>query len=207
MRIEKLSLNKIKVTVNTEDLAVYDISRETMSPESPRLRAFILALMKRAERELGFQAPAGNVLIEAIAQGEELVFLITRVESQSAVQTPKPALSSEEKKARIKKGTYRAVEKATVQKTQRQYYRFDALEGFAALLQATTLPKTAMLYKSEDCYYLALPCTSTKAKQINNLMPEFAVPVQAQNVEPYLKEHAKIIARGGEFDKILACFR
>ena len=206
MRIEKLSLNKIKVTVNTEDLAVYDISRETLSPESPRLRAFIVALMKRAELELGFHAPAGNVLIEAIAQGEDLVFLITRVEAQNA-QTDKPSLTSEEKKARVKKGTYRVVEKSNVVKSEKQYYRFDSLEGFAALLQATVLPRTAVLYKGADCYYLGLPCASVKAKQINNLMPEFATPVQAQVMEPYLKEHTKIIARGGEFDKILACFK
>lgn len=208
MRIEKLSLNKIKVTVNMEDLSLYDISYESLSPESPRLRSFILALMKRAEMELGFYAPAGNVLIEAIPQGDEFVFLITRIDTAKAQDTKKQELTREEKRERFKKNAFRAVEKtAEPKKTIKQYYRFENLACFADLLQVCMLPKTALLYKAGDCYYLSVPCSSPSAKRLNNLLPEFATPVDAQLIELYLKEHTKIVARGGEFDKILACFK
>lgn len=207
MRIEKLSLNKIKVTVSWEDLSHYDLSLETLSPESPRLRAFILALMKRAELEIGFTAPAGNVMIEAIPQGDEFVFLITRLDAP-VPEARKTVLTREQKREKLKSRSYRVVEKESPEKkTQRQFYRFEELESFAALLGVSALPKTSLLYKGEDCYYLALPCSSARAKRLNNLVTEFATPVDARLVEIYLKEHAKVIARGGEFEKILACFK
>ncbi len=207
MRIEKLSLNKIKVTVSWEDLSHYDISYETLSPESPRLRAFIVALMKRAELEIGFSAPAGNVMIEAIPQGDEFVFLITRIDAP-VPEAGKTVLTREEKRAKLKTRSYRIVEKeASAKKAERQFYRFEDLESFAALLKVCVLPKTSLLYKGEDCYYLALPCGSPRAKRLNNLVLEFAAPVDARLVAMYLKEHAKVIARGGEFEKILACFK
>lgn len=206
MRIEKLSLNKIKATVNTEDLLLYDISLDTLSPDSPRLRAFILALMQRAEIELGFYAPAGNVLIEAIPQGDEFIFVITRVDTPA--ETKKPALTREEKRERLKKHAFRVVAKNTEkQKAEKKFYRFESLESFADLLKASKMPKTALLYKSADCYYLAVPCSSAEAKRLNNLLLEFATPIGAQQIEMYLKEHTKIVARGSEFDKILACFK
>ncbi len=207
MRIEKLSLNKIKVTVSWEDLSLYDLTHETLSPESPRLRAFILALMKRAELEIGFTAPTGNVMIEALPQGDEFVFLITRIDAP-VPEAKKSVLTREQKREKLKTHAYRVVEKKTpAKKTQRQFYRFEDLESFAALLSVSTLPKTSLLYKGEDCYYLALPCSSIRAKRLNNLVTEFAAPVEAKLVEIYLKEHAKVIARGGEFEKILACFK
>ena len=207
MRIEKLSLNKIKVTVSWEDLSHYDLSHETLSPESPRLRAFILALMKRAEMEIGFSAPTGNVMIEAIPQGNEFVFLITRIEP-AAAETKKTVLTRDEIRAKLKNRSYRVVEKeASGQKTQKQYYRFENLDSFAALLKISALPKTSLLYKGEDCYYLALPCGSAKAKRLNNLVTEFANPVDARWIEIYLKEHTKVIARGSEFEMIAACFQ
>ena len=207
MRIEKLSLNKIKVTVNTEDLSLYNISYETLSPTSPRLRDFILALIKRAEIETGFSAPAGNVMIEAIPLGEEFVFLITRFDP--AVGTAaKPVLTREEKREKLKTNAYRVVTKEeALKKAEKQMFRFETLESFAALAQVTKLPKTSLLYKSPECYYLLLPCSSAKNKQIANLVSEFGSAVDGKLIDMYLKEHAKLIARGNEFDKITACFK
>lgn len=207
MRIEKLSLNKIKVTVGYEDLSLYDISYETLSPTSPRLRAFILAMMKRAEIEIGFSAPAGNVMIEAIPQGDEFVFLITRVDAQTE-EKAKPVLTREEKREKLKNRSYRIVKKHVTQdKPDKQIFRFENLQSFALLLKVASLPKTAVLYKCEDSYYLSLPCGSAKAKQLANIVLEFAASVDEKLIQIYLKEHAKVFARGNEFDKILACYK
>ncbi len=205
MRIEKLSLNKIKVTVDFEDLSLYDLSQETLSPESPRLKAFILAIMKRAELETGFNASVSNVLIEAIAQGENIIFVITRIDASA--NKPQQVLTREQKLEKLKSNAYRVVKSNAAHTSEKQFYRFDSLETFVALLRVCTLPKTSVLYKSDFCYYLSLPCGSAKTKRISNLVTEFASAVDAKLLAIYLKEHAEVVARGTDFDKIAACFK
>ena len=79
MKIEKLGSNKIKVTVTPSELNVWDINPQSITPDSPQLREFIASLLAQSAEETGFDLASASILVEARPQGNDFVFVITRM--------------------------------------------------------------------------------------------------------------------------------
>lgn len=204
MKIEKLSLNKIKVTVSPRDLMGWDISFESLSPDSPRLREFIMSLIRQAEYETGFDTFGANIMIEAMPQNNDFVFLITKVDSESAVRT-KQLLRS-----KLLNKEYRVVKKAvSTQKSTPDVFRFDCFEDFITFLKAACCAQTLSegeLYVSEGVYYLKLPVLTAAQKRVATLAREFAAKNDTRFLEAYLLEHGKLVAKNEGLSELLQYF-
>jgi len=209
MKIEKLSLNKIKVTVSPYDLSVWDISLEALNPESPFLHEFIRSLVRRAENEMGFDADCRRWVIEVMPQGSEFIFLITRMDDESAVREER-----ENMRHKMQNRQFRVVKKAVLPVCAGEcIYSFETFENFAAMLGSADTDefKQSTLYKMGGKYYLKTRQAS--ASDDNSvrepsaaLLSEFGSRVNDTLLGARLAEYGVEVAKGDDFAQIRECF-
>ena len=67
MKIEKLNENKIRVTLNIDDLAERDIDYHSFMSNSIESQSIFIDMLNKAEREVGFNTEDCRIMIEALA--------------------------------------------------------------------------------------------------------------------------------------------
>ena len=88
MKIEKVSENQIKCTLNREDLASRHLRISELAYGSDKARELFQDMMQQAQFELGFETENLPLMIEAIpVSGECLVLLVTKVEDPEELDT------------------------------------------------------------------------------------------------------------------------
>ena len=80
MKIEKITENKIRILVKSEDIHEKDIDLHTiMTKAIEQPQGFFLEMLNKAESEVGFNTDGYKLLIEAYSSpDEDLVFTITK---------------------------------------------------------------------------------------------------------------------------------
>lgn len=97
MKIERISENKIKCTLNREDLASHNIVLTEFAYGSEKARAFFRDLMIQAEDEVGFEAEDIPLMIEAIPVNQDCIILfVTKVADPEELDTRFSRFSSSE---------------------------------------------------------------------------------------------------------------
>lgn len=100
MRIEKIHLNKIKVTFSTEDLIEHNITPESVRENPPRVQKILMNIVRRAGEEVGFTADESRLMVEAMATEDgSMVMYITKLETDEDF---KDAMRNAKKKLRLK---------------------------------------------------------------------------------------------------------
>ena len=66
MKVERISANKIKVTVTIEDLDRWGVNPEMFAEDCEETRELFRTLIRRAEYETGFSVENSRVMVEAI---------------------------------------------------------------------------------------------------------------------------------------------
>jgi len=227
MKIEKLSLNKVKVTVSPYDLSIWDISLEEMNPDSPFVHEFIRSLVRRAESEMGFDADCGRWVIEVMPQENEFIFLITRVNAASETQAVSEIRTEskirgerERMRHKMQNRQFRVVKKAVSgQRTHECIYKFDTFEDFVAMLNIADDAeafKKCKLYKLGGSYYLTAKVAITSGDTANEpnaaqapnmaLVSEFADRVDDKLFGAQLAEYGALVAANGDFVRIQESF-
>ena len=80
MKIEKLTENKIRITLNLNDLEEEHIDLHSFMSNSPESQALFYNLLSQAEKEVGFYTKDYKLMIEAIAVPEgNFILTITRL--------------------------------------------------------------------------------------------------------------------------------
>ncbi|MCI8392603.1 MAG: adaptor protein MecA [Clostridia bacterium] len=75
MKIEKLNENKIRITLNLEDLNERDIDFHSFMSNSIESQSIFLDMLDKADREVGFNTDDCRIMIEALAlKDRELYF-------------------------------------------------------------------------------------------------------------------------------------
>lgn len=202
MKIERLSSNKIKVTVTPGELTVWDINPQAISPDSPQLREFITALLAQSADETGFDLASASILVEARPQGSDYVFVITRM-AQGYDHTQREITKAIIRK-KLLNGQYRTKKSETPTSS---YYGFGSLADFAALLRAAQhedFSGTA-LYQSGSQYYFAID-TQQEHTHLRALASEFASSLHDSSFGAYLSEHGRIFAESDRFSALARCY-
>ena len=82
MKIEKLTENKIRVVINSEDLRNSNTKLESIVKPSSESRNLLLNILIKAEKEVGFYTEGYKLLIEAFSSSDDIfVFTITKYTS------------------------------------------------------------------------------------------------------------------------------
>ena len=180
MKIEKLDENKIRITLNIEDLRERNIDTHAFMSNSIETQSIFLDILSTAEREVGFKTDNCRIMIEALALKDgHFILIITKVAEKNNTDTTQKA-PSKRKVLHIKRKT------PTIN-TSKTIYRFDSFDSFCdfcTFLKRSSysesiveLAKKTSLYEYNSSYYLILSNIHTQTDLIKFLsiaITEFA---------------------------------
>lgn len=197
MKIEKLALNKTKVTLDTNDLVHWDIPVNSLRPDSPRLKDFIISLIRQADSETGFLGDRASIMIEATPHANGFVFVLT-----STDMIPDSNNVKDEVRRKLYARQFKVVKKGlNTQPKSVILYQFDSFDDVYDLLHVLKLEfdfneitKQSRLYRLNNNYYLRLAVFDEKLNRVTTVVNEFGRAVKTPHFEAYLAEHAKLIA-------------
>ncbi len=197
MKIEKLTENKIRVIVNSEDLKNNNLDYQTIMEKPIESQKLFLEMLLKAEKEVGFYTEGHKLLVEAFSSSDGLfVFTITKY-------IEKTGLSSSKLKVTPKKKI-----KNVNPKSSNSIYKFFSFEEFCEFctaihnttkIQSKRLAKTIALYLFNDTYYLILSNINTDYTYIHTFystISEFAnLASHSETFKMKLLEHGKPIMK------------
>ncbi len=190
MKIEKLTENKIRITLNLNDLEEEHIDLHSFMSNSPESQALFYNLLSQAEKEVGFYTKDYKLMIEAIAVPEgNFILTITRL----------PEKEQSKRQVKIKRKTSTVNEGLVI-------YSFNSFDDYCEFckylslhLKSETylkLKKVSLcLYNSK--YYLCIHINKSNlpiVKAINCEISEFGNSVNNPDLfERKLLEYGKVI--------------
>lgn len=190
MKIEKLTENKIRITLNLNDLEDEHIDLHSFMSNSPESQALFYNLLSQAEKEVGFYTKDYKLMIEAIAVPEgNFILTVTRL----------PEKEQSKKQVRIKRKTSTINEDLVI-------YSFNSFDDYCEFckylslhLKSETylkLKKVSLcLYNSK--YYLCIHINKSNLPIVNTInyeISEFGNSVKNPDLfERKLLEYGKVI--------------
>lgn len=192
MRIERLTDNRIKVTLTTADLMHLDINIEQLTPDSKELHTFLFHIMETIREETDFNPYSGQVVVEATPSSEGISILVSKMQKKEKHITREQFenISSVKPKVRKRKNTLAA-------------YYFNDFENMCSalsMLQPEAL-KVGSLFRQGNRYYIFIKNEKCFEKSMN-ILSEFAKRGLLTAIqELHIREHWTMLAEG---DKLVS---
>ena len=217
MKIEKITENKIRILVRSEDIHEKDIDLHAiMSKAIEQPQGFFLEMLKRAEAEVGFNTDGYKLLIEAYSSpDEDLVFTITKyldVESESNTNISINSNASSSRKKVVPK------RKRTNTPPKNRIYSFENFDAFCELcsylknskLQVRGIAKCILLREFKGTYYLIIGELSERSIGDRNLFAAFSefgkITSYSPTFQSKLQEHGRRIMGHNALNKGIKYF-
>lgn len=205
MKFEKLSENKIRITLSMRDLEEKDISFHDFMSNSLESQDLFLDMLEEAEEQIGFETRDCKVKIEALAMTEnDFVLTITKIVPDTA---KKHLYASPKKKPKIKRKTAKL-------DTSNLIYKFMSFDDYCnyveyllhnKLSDASKVAEKSFVYLYNDAYYLVLHNLNTEYKQITKFytsITEFGSYVSEPDLFIHrLYESGKLFIKNNAFKK------
>ena len=193
MKIEKLTDNKIRVIMNSDELGCTNINIHSIMTKAIETQEIFSSILKKAEKEVNFYTDGCKLLIEAFSSFEDMVvFTITKFS---------PDNNSKKKKLIAKRKSFDKISEQVI-------CRFENFDVFCEFCNAMKnihkidihkSIKNAILYLWQDAYYLVLKNIHTDAESTNllySILSEFGKPLSfSNNFEYKLLEHGKVVIK------------
>ncbi len=186
MKFELLKSNKIKVTMDAKDLAEFGISFEAMAKNSPESREVFFKLLRRAEKETGFECNNARLVVEAAIQAEkgEMTLFVTKVdnkEEQKLFEKLSEIIPEKE-----------ASQKPPVKEEKSTMIELPDFEDVVKMCSAMRECFWGTLYSYNDKYYMTmLPIYIHKASEFGTVCPE--------KYRFIVEEHGNVIVKSSAF--------
>lgn len=207
MKIEKLNDDKIRITLNLEDLKEKDIDFHAFMSNSLESQDVFLDMLDEAEKEVGFITDDYKVMIEALAMTDgNFVLTVTRLALDRDKNTYK------KKKINIKR-------KSPIPNASKAIYAFSSFDefcGFCDFLSNNILEKmnvfaeSISLYSYNSKYYLVftnINIDSTLLKTVYSSITEFAHFVNNSNLfESKLLEYGELVVKDNAINTCIKHF-
>ena len=168
MRFEKLNENKIRITLNHDDLIEKDIDFHSFMSNSLESQELFFDMLEEAEKEIGFSTKDYLIKIEALAMvGGDFVLTITRSlpKKEKSNFLVGNKISKHPKNIHIKR-------KNISNDSFELVYLFNCFEDYCSFIElykntfkAYNFAKKVLLYEYDNKYYLVLI-------EINTIFPE-----------------------------------
>ena len=178
MKFEKLNENKIRITLNTQDLAEKHIDFHSFMSNSQESQNLFLSMLDEAEKKVGFVTKDYKIRIEALAMSDgDFIITITRFNKNIDTDLK----TQKNKQVRIKR-------KSLNLNSNQLLYRFNNFEDFcefsdfiSKISKFSSIAKSIVLYFYKDTYYLSFSNMNIEPenlKQIYTLITEFGTSVE-----------------------------
>lgn len=153
MKFEKLSENKIRITLTIQDLAEKEIDFHVFMSNSIESQDILLDMLEQAKKETGFDPENYNLKIEALAMADKsFIFTITK-------DIPEEKTKSSKKKFVVKRKTLNPSSTQAI-------YSFNSFDDYCNFLQflkdsnlfydVKEIADSVTLYEYKEKYYLLL---------------------------------------------------
>ena len=198
MKIEKISDNKIKVTLSVKELEERNLDFQSLRYNTPEAQTLFWDMMKQAENEHGFKTSNCQLFIEA-ASINDGKFIVTVTKLQDKVLPPVP----QKKKLPIPE---LKVRKKQTNKSENSIYKFDDFEQICNLLSATEIPSNlaSTLYEYKNAFFLV----AKPSKDLHLIISEFGEIVKdSVTIEGLLQEHGNKIVEKNALNKLEKSFK
>ncbi len=218
MKIEKLNENKIRITLNMDDLRERDIDFHSFMSNSIESQSIFLDILDTAEKEVGFRTNDCRIMIEALAlKNSSFVLTITKFEHND--DTPSTNLH-DEIKAPQKKKSLHIKRKSPEFASSKTIYSFDSFDSFCDFCtflqksrfknQLSTFAFASDLYEYNSNYYLIFTEIDLNSEVIKFICPtitEFAHFVDNSELfEKKITEYGKPIIKETALTTAIAHF-
>lgn len=207
MKIEKLTENKIRITLNLEDLKEKDIDLHTFMSNSIETQKIFLDMLEEAEKEVGFKTDNYRIMIEALALSNG-TFILTVTKIEKDIDKEK----NKYKKVHIKR-------KLTNLKSKDAVYLFSSFEEFCdfckifsqeSIITRKSFCSKCSLYTYNKSYYLILNNINFSlefTKVFFNNIIEYASPVHHPNLlKGKIQEYGEVIIKNNALNVCLKYF-
>lgn len=182
MKFEKLNENKIRITLNNQDLEEKHIDFHSFMSNSQESQNLFLDMLDEAEKKVGFITKDYKIRIEALAMSDgNFILTITRFGKNIDTET-KPLKM---KKVKIKRKNLDMTSKQLI-------YKFNTFDDFcnfsnfiSKLHNFTSIAKNIVLYSYQNSFYLCISDINIEhncIKQLYTLITEFGTYIDNSEV-------------------------
>lgn len=205
MHIEKINENKIKVTVNKEDIKIWNVNMKNLTDNTPEAQDLFWFALRQAEKDVDFRVGEAQLLVEALpSNAEGFVMLISKMDPGANV------LDAIEKGPLRRRAMDIKVKKRNRSAALTNIFRFDDFENLCKCMgQIKELyGGKSTLYKYKERFYLVLiPYDTMMFFEAENVIMEYASRVSSPALyEGVLKEHGQVMIKENAFETIMAYF-
>ena len=198
MKIEKLTDNKIRVIIHSDELECKNVNLHSIMTKAIETQEIFSDILVKAEKEYDFCTDGCKLLIEAFSSSEDIiVFTITKFSLENTIR---------KKKLVAKRKSFNKV-------NQQAVCRFEDFDTFCSFCNAMRnvhkvdyhkLAKHTILYLWQDSYYLVFKNINTEDKNISllySILSEFGKILSfSDSFESKLSEHGKAIIKKNALD-------
>lgn len=192
MKFEKLSENKIQITLTIQDLVEKDIDFHVFMSNPIESQHILLDMLEEAKKETGFDPEDYNLKVEALSMADtNFIFTITKISPEEKIKTAK------------KKFT---VKRKSITPTCQSVYSFNKFDDFCNFLifldnnnlynYLKEIAKSVTLYEYKEKYYLIINNANTELLnkiKFYTCITEFAKCINSNVFSSKLKECGKLI--------------
>lgn len=208
MKIEKLNENKIRITLNNQDLIEKNIDFNSFMSNSIETQDLFFDMLEEAEEKVGFITKDHKIKIEALAlAGGEFILTITRYGKQidsDLRQVVKP------KNIKAKRTTNKMTQDILV-------YSFNTFDDFTLfcsnlnkMSNTNNMAKSIVLYTYNSKYYLQLLKPNIEhpnIKKLGTIITEYGSYIRNSSLFSYkLNERGKIILKHNAIKQCIKYF-
>jgi adapter protein MecA 1/2 len=206
MHIEKINDNKIKVTVNKEDIRIWNVSMKNLTENTPEAQDLFWFALRQAEKDVDFKVGSSQLLVEAHPSNSDgFIMIISKVDEKTNVFDLLEGgrkVPHSQMEIKIKRRTRKS-----------QLVNIFRFEDFEDLIGCTEQIKNmfsgqSALFKYKDGFYLNLmPYDNMNFFETENLLLEYSKRVPGSLItEGILKEHGTEMIKENAIETILAYF-
>lgn len=203
MKIEKISTNKIKVTLTNEDMLEWELNFDNLTYNSPQVQELFWDVIRRAEYELGFFVDNAQLMVEAMpTKSEGFVMIVSKVDEQQSLAKH---VKSRPKRTEIK------VKRKPRSIIQPQIYEFEEFDDVVNVCcQIYDLFEGySLMYKYNNRFYLSLlNINDMDDEKISYKLLEYGkrMPYSA-TIEGKLVEYGEVMIKKNAIEVINKVFR
>ena len=191
MRIEKISPNKIRIFISREDLQAWNIDFNSVTGNTPAAQDMFWAFMEQAEREVNFVVDDSQLIVEAMSDCANGLFMLVTKVADGEKFSKNPRLE------KLRNNEFRMKRKEKSQGCANCIYKFSSFEE---LIEATKQisPKflgKSKLYKFGTDFYLHITLNADEPiMAIDATMIEYGRKILYHAIsDGFLSEHGKLL--------------
>lgn len=182
MKFEKLNENKIRITLNTQDLVDKNIDFHAFMSNSQESQNLFLDMLDEAEKKIGFVTKDYKLRIEALAMSDgNFILTITRF----GKNVDSIVKNSKDKNLKVKRKNIDITSNEAI-------YKFNTFEDFTSFSTCISkfdnfynIAKSIILYSYNNSYYLSfsnINIDNSNIKRLYTLITEFATYVNNSEI-------------------------